>query len=47
MKSTEIIKEALDRLAAALVKHNHKWTNQERRLYNKAIKATASRDNER
>ena len=39
MKANEIIREALDKLAAALVKHNHKWSKKERTAYNKAIKA--------
>lgn len=32
-KSEEIIRNALDTLALALATHNHKWTKEERKLY--------------
>lgn len=38
-KYREITHRALVALALALVGHNHKWTNLERRLYEKSIKA--------
>ena len=33
----EVIIKALDKLGLALVEHNHKWTAEERRLYERAI----------
>ncbi len=33
-----ILIEALNTLASALVDHKHKWTNKERKLYEKAMR---------
>ncbi len=38
-KYRELVVKALDALALALTNHNHEWTNNERKLYEKAIKA--------
>jgi len=37
MRENEIIVEALDKLGLALAEHNHKWTVEERELYEKSI----------
>ena len=36
-KKVEVIIGALDKLGLALTGHNHQWTNEERRLYERAI----------
>ena len=33
----ELIKEALNELGSALSDHKHKWTNEQRGLYDKAM----------
>ncbi len=38
-KYRELACKALDVLALALTNHNHKWTNIERKLYEKAIRS--------
>jgi len=38
-KIKTIIKNALDLLAVALTSYNHVWTSEERRAYERAIKA--------
>lgn len=39
IKYRDLAHKALDELALALTNHHHKWTNTERKLYEKAIKA--------
>jgi len=41
-KNKQVIIRALDKLALALTDHNHQWTNEERRLYEKAIRIFTS-----
>ena len=36
-KNTQIIIRALDKLGLALTDHEHQWTNEERRLYERAM----------
>jgi hypothetical protein len=36
-KNTQIIIRALDKLALALTDHEHQWTDEERRLYERAM----------
>ena len=36
-EKSEIVIEALDKLALALTDHEHQWTNEERKLYERAI----------
>lgn len=40
--TSEVIKEALDKLALALVDHNHQWTDDERKLYDEAMRMLTS-----
>jgi hypothetical protein len=36
-KNTQLIIRALDKLSLALAVHNHQWTDEERRLYERAM----------
>jgi hypothetical protein len=36
-RPTQVITKALDKLGIALADHNHQWTAEERRLYERAI----------
>lgn len=36
-KNKQIITKALDKLGLALADHNHQWTDEERRLYERAM----------
>jgi hypothetical protein len=38
MDKKQIIIDALNKLAIALADHKHQWTNEERRLYERALK---------
>jgi hypothetical protein len=41
-KDRQEIIDTLNALALALVDHNHKWSDKERRLYEKAIRLLAT-----
>jgi hypothetical protein len=36
-EKAQIITKALDKLGIALAVHNHQWTDEERRLYERAV----------
>lgn len=42
MEGKEIVIKALDKLGLALAGHDHKWTVEERELYQRAIALLAS-----
>lgn len=42
LDKVQVVIKALDALALALTDHNHKWTNGERRLYERATKILTS-----